>query len=112
MDEWMARVTEWMAADSSRRGFFRRVAAIGVAGAALISGRGANTAEAIGQVGCCSGLDCRYLGAYGKCPSRYPNNKYNWICCTSTHQTTICHDCYDPRGRYGCTYNEITTTAC
>lgn len=112
MDEWMARFTEWLAADSSRRGFFRRLGTIAVTSAAIVSGRGISTADAASQVGCCSGITCERYGAVGKCPRHFPFNRYNWICCSSTHQSTICHDCYDARRRYGCTYDEVTQTAC
>lgn len=110
MDEWMTRFTQWLAADSSRRGFFRRLGAVAVTSAAIASGRSIAT-EAAG-LGCCSGLDCAYMRSPGKCPGRYPYNRYNWICCSTTKQSTICHDCFDPRGRYGCTYSVVTSTAC
>lgn len=99
MDEFIKRISERLAGESSRRGFFSRMwkAALG-ATAVAFGGQSffAQTAEAA-SLRCCTGRSCSGSG----CPSNAPYNHYTWSC-----GSFFCHDCFTSAtgGTYVCTY--------
>jgi hypothetical protein len=98
MNEIVKQISERLAGQSSRRGFFSTMGKAVLGAAAVITGQSffAQSAEAA-SLKCCTGTRC----ASSSCPSNAPYNNYVWSC---GHFT--CHDCYtSSRGSgYVCTY--------
>jgi hypothetical protein len=98
MDEIIKRISERLAARSSRRGFFSTISKVVLGTAAVITGQGflAQTAEAASPLRCCTGTPCPTTS----CPSGTTAN-YIWSC--GPHFT--CHDCFISSSTYVCTYS-------
>ena len=96
MDAIIKRISERLAEQSSRRGFFSKVGTAVLGAAALATGQGflAQTAEAA-SIKCCTGTPCSTSGCN---PGSSPG--YHWLC--GGHFG--CQDCYDSSGTYVCTY--------
>ena len=96
MDEIIKRISERLAGQSSRRGFFSKIGKAVLGSAAILTGQGffAQQAEAA-TLKCCTGTPCPSSG----CPSG-TGQHYTWSC---GHFT--CHDCYNSTtGKYACTF--------
>jgi hypothetical protein len=98
MDEFIKRMSERLAAQSSRRGFFSKVEKALLGTMALITGQGffAQAAEAA-SLQCCTGRSC----GGGGCPSG-TRILYTWTCHSPSGHYT-CYDCFHKR-RYVCTF--------
>jgi len=104
MDEIIKRISERLAAQSSRRSFFSTVGKAMLGAVALLTGQSffAQAAEAASILHCCTGTACSSTG----CPSG-ASVSYTWHCGhTADHDTGdyyVCHDCYR-NGTFVCVY--------
>jgi hypothetical protein len=103
MANFLNRMTEKMAAQSSRRGFFVRIGAVVGGLATIFAGESLtrSNAQAAGILGCCTG---RYCGQ-GSCPFG-TSVAYTWTCYVIPPDEPItCNDCYGGSPyKYDCTY--------
>jgi len=98
MDTIIKRISERLAAQSSRRGFFSTIGKAVLGAAAVITGQGFFTQEAEAKsLKCCNHTtQC----ASSTCPSG-TSNTYTWVCGSHIH----CHDCFNTTtSKYVCTY--------
>ena len=98
MDEFIKRISERLADQSSRRGFFAKMCKAALGAAALLTGQGFFAQAAEAAPACCTGgRTC----SGGGCPSG-AHVRYTWVCHSASGRYT-CHDCYR-NGRLVCIY--------
>jgi hypothetical protein len=103
MEDVIRRLSNRLAAPSSRRGALRGLGKLAVGVGALVVGQSlfGQVAEAAAAMRCCTGKAC----AVYACPSG-TSLQYTWHC-----GNYFCHDCFGPRpkgkrhGHYNCTYS-------
>ena len=102
MDEIIKRISERLAAQSSRRGFFSTIGKAVLSVAALITGQSFFAQAAEASPACCTNGGT-YTCSHHTCP-RGSSVKYAWRCGVTACHYYICHDCKNRRGRLVCVY--------
>lgn len=101
MDELINRLSERLAKNSSRRGFFSTIGRVVLGAAAVLTGQGIFTQAAEAAPGCCTS------GHAGTCPgSGCPSGssvQYTWRCGRHNGHYTVCNDCKS-NGKLVCVY--------
>lgn len=92
MDGIIKRISERLASQSSRRGFFPTMGKIVLGTAAIITGQGFFTRIAEAAPACCTD-DGTYICSHQTCPT-WSQQTYTWLCHSpGVNGTYTCHDC-------------------
>jgi hypothetical protein len=100
MDQIIKRISERLAAQSSRRGFFSTIGKAVLSLTALAAGEGLFTQAAEAAPACCHGpATC----PHHHCPAG-SHVAWTWRCGRDGSHYTVCHDCHHHAGRLRCVY--------
>ena len=102
MENNIKRLSERLASQTSRRGFFYTLGTVALGVAAVISGQGFLSQAAEAAPACCSSGSAGTCATHS-CP-RGSSVKYTWRCGVHGSAYTICHDCKNSRGKLVCVY--------
>ncbi len=99
MDQIIKRISERLAAQSSRRGFFSTIGKAVLSLTALATGEGLFAQAAEAAPACCHS---RATCPHRRCPAG-SHVAYTWRCGSHGSHYTVCHDCHKHR-KLVCTY--------
>ena len=92
MDEFIKRISERLADQSSRRGFFSKMGKAVLGAAALLTGQSIFAQVAEASPACCTNGGTHTCSGQ-TCPS-WCHQDYTWTCHSpGVHGTYTCHDC-------------------
>jgi hypothetical protein len=102
MDEIIKRISERLADQSSRRGFFSKMGKVVLGLTALAGGEGLFAQAAEAAPGCCTGgATCP---SSSSCPAG-SHVTYTWRCGRHNGHYTVCNDCHNSTtGKLVCVY--------